>query len=75
MFSRVVLLGIILLTSMSLLGQVYQHNFGTTTISTHPYTSAPGTLDANLSNSSWSNSTGAWTSYAGSSGQAISLSN
>lgn len=75
MFSRVVLLGIILLTSMSLLGQVYQHNFGTTTISTHPYTVAPGTLDANLSNSSWSNSTGAWTSFAGSSGQAISLSN
>ena len=56
-------------------GQIYQHNFGTTAISTCPYTVAPSTLDANLSNSSWTNSTSAWTSYAGSAGQAIGLSN
>lgn len=55
--------------------QVYLHDFGTTTISAHPYTVAPGTLDPNLSNSSWTNSTGAWTSFAGVTGQAISLSN
>lgn len=55
--------------------QVYLHDFGTTAISSHPYTVAPGTLDPNLSNSSWSNSTGSWTSYAGASGQALSLSN
>ncbi len=55
--------------------QVYKHTFGTTTITTHPYTVAPLTLDANLSGSSWSNSTNAWTSFAGSAGQAIALNN
>lgn len=55
--------------------QIYLHDFGTTTISTHPYTVAPGTFDSNLSNSSWSNSNGVWTSFAGATGQAISLSN
>jgi hypothetical protein len=56
-------------------GQIYQHGFGTTGISAHPYTVAPGTFDTNLSSSSWSNSTGAWTSFAGSAGQAIALNN
>jgi len=57
-------------------GQIYQHSFGTTTISLHPYTVAPDvSFDANLSNSSWINSTGTWTSFAGSSGQAIALAN
>jgi hypothetical protein len=55
--------------------QIYLHNFGSTTISTHPYTVAPGTLDANLNSSSWSNSTGSWTSFGGSAGQAIALNN
>ena len=54
---------------------IYLHDFGITTITTHPYTVAPTTFATNLSNSSWSNSNSAWTSYAGSSGQAISLSN
>lgn len=54
---------------------VYLHDFGTNTITEHPYIVAPGTFDANLSNSSWTNSKAAWTSYAGSSGQAIALSN
>ncbi|MES1181533.1 MAG: hypothetical protein ABUL44_01935, partial [Flavobacterium sp.] len=54
---------------------IYQHDFGTTTISAHPYTVAPGTLNANLNSSSWTNSTGAWTSFAGSAGQAISVNN
>jgi hypothetical protein len=63
--------------SVSVTGQstIYLHNFGTTAISAHPYTVAPGTFESNLSSSSWSNSTNSWTSYAGSSGQAISLAN
>lgn len=56
-------------------GQIYQHNFGTTTISTHPYIVAPLVLDVNLNSSSWTNSTGSWTSFAGSAGQAIALNN
>jgi hypothetical protein len=56
-------------------GQIYQHDFGTTSISSHPYTVTPTVFDANLSNSSWTNSNSAWTSFTGSSGQAISLSN
>lgn len=55
--------------------QVYQHDFGTTNITTHPYTVAPPTLHPDLSGSSWTNSTNAWTSFAGSSGQAIALNN
>jgi len=55
--------------------QVYKHNFGTTAITAHPYTVAPSTLDANLSGSSWSNSTNTWTSFSGSAGQAIALNN
>ena len=59
----------------SVLGQLYVHDFGTTTITTHPYTIAPITFDANLNGSSWTNSTAAWTSFAGSAGQALSLAN
>lgn len=54
---------------------IYQHDFGTIAITTHPYTIAPGTMNASLSGSSWSNSTGAWTNFGGSSGQAIALNN
>lgn len=54
---------------------IYLHDFGTTTISSHPYTVLPVTFATNLSNSSWTNSNSAWTSFAGSSGQAISLNN
>ncbi len=59
---------------------LYQHNFGTTTISSHPYTVSPtatpvaGVLNSNLSNSSWSNGASAWTSFAGNVGQAIASS-
>ncbi|WP_294819689.1 gliding motility-associated C-terminal domain-containing protein [uncultured Flavobacterium sp.] len=56
--------------------QVYQHNFGTDAISSHPYTVAPTTMHPDLSGSSWTNSTaGGWVSFAGSSGQAIALNN
>ena len=55
--------------------QIYVHDFGTTTILSHPYTVTPPKFDANLTNSSWSNSTNAWTSFNGSSGEAIAISN
>lgn len=53
--------------------QIYQHDFGTTAISTHPYTVAPPVLAANLSGSSWSNSNTTWSSNNGSTGTAITL--
>ena len=55
--------------------QVYMHDFGSTVISAHPYNSAPGILQSNLSGSSWTNSTASWTSYAGSAGEAIAIAN
>lgn len=54
---------------------VYLHDFGTNVISEHPYTVVPGTFGEHLSSSSWTNSSGEWTSYSGRSGQALSLSN
>ena len=54
---------------------IYQHNFGTSTISSHPYSVVPGTLNSNLVTGGWTNSKSAWTGYNGSSGKAISLSN
>lgn len=68
----------VIVASTILFGQdvtLYLHDFGTTAITTHPYTVQPGTFATNLSNSSWANSTNSWTSFAGSSGQAIALSN
>ena len=56
-------------------GQIYRHDFGTTSITTHPYIIAPTLFDPNLSAFSLTNSNSAWTSFAGSSGQAIALSN
>lgn len=73
--SGLAILLLILASAGTLNAQIYSHNFGTTTISAHPYTVAPGTFNANLNSSSWTNSTGAWTSFAGSAGQAIALNN
>lgn len=53
--------------------QVYQHDFGTVAISGKPYTVAPGTLNANLSSSSWTTSATGFTNFSGSAGQALSL--
>lgn len=52
---------------------IYQHNFGTTGITSKPYTGAPGTFASNLSNSSWTAS-GAFTDLNGSTGKAIGFS-
>ncbi|MBW7888096.1 MAG: T9SS type A sorting domain-containing protein [Bacteroidetes bacterium] len=54
---------------------LYQHDFGIIAISGKPYTVAPGTLDANLSNSSWTTSATAFIDYGGSAGKALSLAN
>ena len=54
---------------------IYQHDFGTTDIDTHPYNVAPISFDSHLSNSSWENTTNLWTSFTGSSGKAIALRN
>ncbi|OYQ46087.1 hypothetical protein CHX27_05080, partial [Flavobacterium aurantiibacter] len=53
--------------------QIYYHNFGTNTITNHPYTANPQTFNSNLTNSSWTNSIGSWTSAAGATGEAIRL--
>jgi len=63
-----------LLGTLDMSAQLYQHNFGTTTITTHPYTAAPVTIHPNLSNSSWTNSQNSWTSGVGAPpGQAIQV--
>ncbi|MDQ7959960.1 T9SS type B sorting domain-containing protein [Flavobacterium lindanitolerans] len=62
-----------LVTLSDATAQIYYHNFGTTTISAHPYTVAPTTLNTHLSGSSWSNSLTAWTSTAGATGEALRL--
>ena len=57
---------------------VYFHDFGTTTISTSPYTVTPTTINSNLSSSQWTSSTGTFTNFAGNGGapsQALSLNN
>lgn len=52
---------------------VYLHNFGTVAISGKPYTVTPTTFATGLSTSSWTTNASAFTSFAGSSGQALSL--
>ena len=64
-----------IMISVSANSQVYMHDFGSTLISAYPYSVAPPVMQSNLSGSSWTNSTGAWTSYAGNTGEAIALSN
>ncbi len=72
-FANCLILGVLLLTPAKSFSQIYAHNFGTAAITAHPYTAAPTVIDSHLSGSSWSNSTGAWTSTAGSTGEAIRL--
>ena len=54
---------------------VYKHDFGTAPISSKPYTAVPAVINANLSNSSWTTSASAFTSYNGSAGLALALNN
>lgn len=63
----------IMMLGSSVTAQVYQHNFGTTAITSYPYTTAPTTINPDLSGSVWTNNTGSWVSYVGSTGQALGL--
>ncbi|OIQ20081.1 MAG: hypothetical protein BM557_05250 [Flavobacterium sp. MedPE-SWcel] len=51
--------------------QVYLHDFGTTTVTGHPYTAAPTVIDTDIINSTWSNNIGLWTSTTGQTGQGL----
>ncbi|QYJ67742.1 T9SS type B sorting domain-containing protein [Flavobacterium litorale] len=55
--------------------QVYQHDFGTTPITSYPYTATPTIVDADILNSSWTNNIGLWTSYTGETGQGLGHGN
>jgi hypothetical protein len=54
---------------------IYLHNFGTTEITSHPYTDAPITLANHLVSNGWTNSRNTWTSYNRDDGEAIGISN
>lgn len=54
---------------------IYQHDFGSTNITAYPYTDPPGIIHPSFTNSIWTNTTGSWISFAGSSGHAIGLRN
>ena len=66
-----------LITTLFSFSQViYQHNFGTTTISGTPYTVAPTSINSNLSSSSWStNASGGFVNFAGNAGQSLGVNN
>lgn len=63
----------IILAFNTVSAQLYQHNFGTTTINSYPYTVAPNIISPDLSNSVWTNNKGSWISFIGSSGVALGL--
>jgi gliding motility-associated-like protein len=74
--SPLFLFALLLALSVNVQSQVlYQHNFGTATISGNPYTVAPTTLAANLSGSSWATSYSTFINYTGSAGQALGIAN
>jgi gliding motility-associated-like protein len=64
---KITLLHCLILFLLSYCGhaQIYYHDFGTSPITTHPYTAAPPIIDSHLSGSSWTNSVGSWTSNPG----------
>jgi gliding motility-associated-like protein len=76
-FTKNLFLTIVLIISFinTVSAQIYQHNFGMTTINSYPYNAAPTLMNPDLSNSVWTNNTGAWVSYLGSAGQALGLAN
>ncbi|MBS1988706.1 hypothetical protein JST56_07005, partial [Candidatus Dependentiae bacterium] len=56
--------------------ELYKHSFSDTP-SVHPYVTVPNVINANLSNSSWTNSRSMWTNYASNTnmGKAIAFDN
>lgn len=65
----------LILISTTARSQVYMHDFGNSPISAHPYIITPAVFQSSLSASSWTNSTGAWTSYTGNTGEALGMAN
>jgi hypothetical protein len=68
----------LLISSLSWGQTIYLDNFGTTAVTTKPYTGTPTTLDTNLSASSWTTSAAVFGGLAGNGGnpsQSLSLSN
>ena len=63
----------IMMSGSTVAAQVYQHNFGTAVINSYPYTAAPTMVHPDISGSVWTNNTGSWVSYVGSTGQALGL--
>ncbi len=55
--------------------QVYLHDFGATPITSYPYTAAPTIADPDITNSSWTNNIGIWTSFTGETGQGLGHAN
>jgi hypothetical protein len=55
--------------------QVYQQQFGSTSITSKPYVGPPGIANSVISNSSWTTSAAAFGGLSGSSGAGLSLSN
>jgi large repetitive protein len=62
-----------LITASSVNAQVYQHDFGTTTITGNPYTGTPTVLHTDLSGSAWTRSAAAWQDFAGSTGKSLAF--
>ncbi|MBK9461787.1 MAG: hypothetical protein IPN94_20760 [Sphingobacteriales bacterium] len=71
-FLLIVVVATLFLTQ-SVKGQTYLNNFGTTTISGTTYSGTPSPLDANISSSVWSTSAPSFTSFTGSTGQALAI--
>ena len=70
---RNILLLVFIVLNFVVFGQIYSHDFGTTAITTNPYTTAPISIDANLNTSQWSTSNTSFVDFAGSVGKALSI--
>ncbi|AXG74453.1 hypothetical protein DVK85_09485 [Flavobacterium arcticum] len=55
--------------------QVYLHDFGTTPITSYPYTETPTVVDPDITNSSWTNNIGIWTGFTGETGMGLGHAN
>lgn len=76
-FNKFILLALVCVSNLSIAQIIYQHAYGTSTFSAvNPYTVTPNSIDPNLNTSQWVTSSGAgFNSLAGSTGQALSLTN
>ena len=63
----------VLMTATAVNAQIYQHNFGTATLTANPYTAAPSVLHADLSGSVWTSSVSVFSDLAGDTGKSLSI--